>query len=206
MDWLEGQHLDKFMGTNPPQELRDRIGQALWDFYDHQIHHLLAVHADPHPGSFIIMEDGKLGIIDFGCVKVIPKDYYQHYFRLLDHNILQDEAELDEVFYSLGFIFPDDTDADKAELKHVFSTMIELLGRPFNQPSFDFGNDAYFREIFEFGESTSNVKPLKESRKPRGSKHGLYINRTYFGLYNILNQLKANITTHSSWFGTKATA
>jgi hypothetical protein len=41
---------------------------------------------------------------------------------------------------------------------------------------------------------------FKSSRQARGSKHGLYINRTYFGLYNLLNQLKAEVdTTKPDW-------
>jgi hypothetical protein len=41
------------------------------------------------------------------------------------------------------------------------------------------------------------MKELRESKVARGSKDGLYVNRTYFGLYSLLNQLKANIHTHS---------
>jgi hypothetical protein len=41
---------------------------------------------------------------------------------------------------------------------------------------------------------------FKSSRQARGSKHGLYINRTYFGLYNLLNQLQAEVdTTKPDW-------
>ncbi len=200
MDWLEGLHLDQFMKTNPSQEVRNKIGQSLWDFYDYQIHNLREVHADPHPGNFIMNDNGRLGIIDFGCVKVIPEEYYEPYFELLDSRILQHEERLEPVFYQLGFLFKDDTPEDKVELKKAFKTMIELLGRPFNSEKFDFGDESYFQEIFAFGEESSKIKALKDSKKPRGSRHGLYINRTYFGLYSILNQLKAEIKTHSTWF------
>ena len=60
MDWLEGKHMGEFMKTNPSEEVRNQIGQALWDFYDFQIHNLLQVHADPHPGNFLLQVDGKL--------------------------------------------------------------------------------------------------------------------------------------------------
>lgn len=60
MDWLEGIHLKEYLETNPSQEERNKIGQALWDFYNFQQHQLRAVHADPHPGNFLIMPDGKL--------------------------------------------------------------------------------------------------------------------------------------------------
>jgi hypothetical protein len=36
---------------------------------------------------------------------------------------------------------------------------------------------------------------LRESKKPRGQRDAIYLNRTYFGLYNILHDLKAKIKT-----------
>ncbi|MEH0154817.1 AarF/ABC1/UbiB kinase family protein [Limibacter armeniacum] len=204
MDWLEGTHLDKFLQTNPSQEIRNKVGQALWDFYDFQIHELREVHADPHPGNFIMGADGVLGIIDFGCVKVLPEDFYQQYFVLMDPTLREDRQKMLETFYTLRFIHPDDSDEDKQLLEDTFKQMIQLLGRPFHKDSFDFGQDEYFEEIFAFGEKSSRIKPLKEAKKPRGVKHGLYLNRTYFGLYSILNQLKANICTKSAYFSEKA--
>jgi len=72
MDWLEGKHLKDFMETNPSQEVLDKIGQTLWDFYEFQLHTLRQVHADPHPGNFYFTPEGNVGVIDFGCVKEIP--------------------------------------------------------------------------------------------------------------------------------------
>ncbi len=74
--------------------------------------------------------------------------------------------------------------------------MISLLGRPFHNETFDFSDDAYFKEIFDLSERLSNMKELKNSRQARGSRHALYINRTYFGLYNLLNDLKVDIIRH----------
>jgi hypothetical protein len=42
------------------------------------------------------------------------------------------------------------------------------------------------------------MKELRESKKARGVKHAIYINRTYFGLYNLLYDLKASVNT-TSW-------
>lgn len=199
MEWIDGLHVEAFMATHPPQEVRNRIGQALWDFYDYQIHRLREVHADPHPGNFIIGADGSLGVIDFGCVKVIPEDYYQQYFILLDSQVFSGEYDLNRIFEDLQFLYPEDEPDERAKLSEIFSHMIGLLGKPFYNGHFDFGDDAYFEEITAFGEEMSKRKELRESKRPRGSRHALYINRTYFGLYTLLNQLKANIKTHTSW-------
>ncbi len=199
MDWMSGKHLDDFLKDNPSQEVRNQIGQALWDFYDYQMHRMLMVHADPHPGNFLMRPDGTLGIIDFGCVKVIPPDYYKTHFRVINPRIFDDPAGLEQTFYDLGFIYEDDSPAIKQLFIETFSEMIYLTIRPFREESFDFGDESYFMQLYQFGERLSKMDELKKSKKPRGAKDALYLNRTYFGLYSMLNSLKANIRTHTSW-------
>ncbi|GAA0894628.1 AarF/UbiB family protein [Fulvivirga kasyanovii] len=195
MDWLDGLHLKDWLAQNPSQEERDKVGQALWNFYDYQMHTLKQVHADPHPGNFIITPAGELGIIDFGCVKVIPEKFYQPYFKLLEKDILQEELELEALFTELGFLSEDDSEKEKLFFMNIFKEMIELLGRPFRMEQFDFGDDEYFQQIFEAGERVSKMKEFRKSKTARGNKDGLYINRTYFGLYNLLNMLKTRVVT-----------
>ena len=172
----------------------------MWDFYDHQVHNLKQVHADPHPGNFIIQEGNQLAVIDFGCVKVIPEDFYSGYFSLIKKDLLIKEEELDQIFYDLEFISDKDSPDEKIYFKNTFKEMISLLGKPFHVASFDFADDDYFQMIFALGDKISNDKMFRKSKQARGSRHGLYINRTYFGLYNLLNQLQANIkTTKPDW-------
>lgn len=200
MDWMNGKVLKEFIKTNPSQEDRNKVGQAMWDFYDYQIHSLRQVHADPHPGNFIINDEAELGVIDFGCVKEIPDEFYDPYFRLIRKDMLTADDTLIETFKQLQFIYDDDTESDKVYFAGVIKEMMGLLGKPFHQNEFDFGDDNYFRKIFELGEVLSESKKFRESERARGSRDGLYINRTYFGLYNILNELKAQvITTKPEW-------
>jgi predicted unusual protein kinase regulating ubiquinone biosynthesis (AarF/ABC1/UbiB family) len=200
MDWMEGKHLKEWLETNPSQEARDKVGQTMWDFYDHQVHQLKQVHADPHPGNFIIQEGDELAVIDFGCVKVIPDEFYTGYFSLIKKDLLIKEDELDQIFYDLEFISDRDSAEEKIYFKNTFKEMISLLGKPFHVDTFDFADDNYFQMIFALGDKISNDKMFRKSKQARGSRHGLYINRTYFGLYNLLNQLQAKInTTKPDW-------
>jgi predicted unusual protein kinase regulating ubiquinone biosynthesis (AarF/ABC1/UbiB family) len=68
MEWIEGEHLSEFTAHNEDRIKSDKIGQSLWDFYMYQIHHLRQVHADPHPGNFLIDNENNLVAIDFGCM------------------------------------------------------------------------------------------------------------------------------------------
>jgi predicted unusual protein kinase regulating ubiquinone biosynthesis (AarF/ABC1/UbiB family) len=193
MDWVEGEPLGDIKYDDLPAGTGTMLGQAMWDFYHFQMHQLKAVHADPHPGNFIITPDHKLGIIDFGCVKVIPEDFYKMYFRLMDRDILSNEKKKEAVFSYLGFIYPDDSARDKAFFMELFSQLIDLLARPFLSDVFDFADNSYFETMYAFGEKLSNMKVLRESKKPRGQRDAIYLNRTYFGLYNLLHDLKAKI-------------
>jgi len=198
MDWIEGKMLGEVFKNNTlSQTERNLLGQALWDFYHYQIHTLRSLHADPHPGNFIITPDQKLGVIDFGCVKVIPSGFYKLYFQLLDKDILNDSKRLDHVFHNLRFIYPDDTAQDKLFFKDVFTQLVELLGRPFQTSQFDFAEKAYFESLYKFGEEIGNMKAFRESKKARGVKDALYINRTYYGLYSLLHELGAEVDTTS---------
>ncbi|KAA3436809.1 ABC1 kinase family protein [Rufibacter hautae] len=200
MDWLEGDHLKEWLETNPTQEARNQIGQALWDFYHHQVHNLRQVHADPHPGNFIVQDGVTLGVIDFGCVKEIPEDFYRGYFSLLKRNAHLNEAELDQIFFQLDFLSDLDSPEEQAYFKGVFKEMMLLLGQPFHTETFDFADDAYFNQIYALGDRVSRDKMFRNSRQARGSRHGLFVNRTYFGLYSLLNQLRAKInTTKPDW-------
>ena len=75
MDWMEGIHLSEFAKQNEDEELANKVGQALWDFYMFQIHGLKQVHADPHPGNFLVDKENNLIAIDFGCIKQIPSRF-----------------------------------------------------------------------------------------------------------------------------------
>ena len=69
MDWMEGQHIQTFAKNNQGTPEARQIGQTLWDFYMYQMHVLKKVHADPHPGNFLVDAQNRLIPIDFGCMK-----------------------------------------------------------------------------------------------------------------------------------------
>ncbi len=67
MEYLEGLHLDKFLATDPEQELRDHFGCLLTVSVLRLERSSRMVYADPQPGNYLFMSDGRLGFIDFGC-------------------------------------------------------------------------------------------------------------------------------------------
>ena len=192
MSWLEGKHLKEFLATHPSQELKNKIGQALWDFYNFQQHELRAVHADPHPGNFLITPEGNLGIIDFGCIKTLPDDFYYPFFSTTSTDLLNNKEETIKAFKALEMILPKDNPQQVEFYYQAYKEMITLFAQPYMSSEFDFSQIGFFDSLYGFGEKIAKMSEFKQAR---GVKHFIYVNRTNFGLYNILNELGAKVKT-----------
>lgn len=191
-DWIDGMPLDHFADSTATQEERDRIGQALWDFYSHQVHDLQVFHADPHPGNFLV-KDGELWVLDFGCTKSISREFYRKQFRFLDPRLESDPKLLQQALRDLDVILPEDGAAQISLITSLCMVWLELLARPFREGLFDFGDPAFLKAIYELGEENRQGDHLKAMRGERGSPDTIYVNRAFFGLYSLLGRLRARV-------------
>ena len=197
MDWMTGIHLSEFTAKNTDQEAADKIGQALWDFYMYQIHVLRKVHADPHPGNFLVNDENQLIALDFGCMKQIPEEFYTPYFELINKNVITDEALFNKKLFELEILRPDDSPSEVEYFTEMFHDLLSLFTKPFQNETFDFADETFFNAIAELGKRFSEDTNLKKMNGNRGSKHFIYMNRTFFGLYNLMFDLKAKIVVEN---------
>jgi predicted unusual protein kinase regulating ubiquinone biosynthesis (AarF/ABC1/UbiB family) len=195
MDWMTGKHLSEFVKSNPDQDTANKIGQALWDFYMFQVHQLRKVHADPHPGNFLIDDRDNLIAIDFGCIKEIPESFYNPYFELVEPEKLNDPIIFHERLADLEILTDRDTKAEIVYFTSLFKEILTLLTQPFQSETFDFSDEEFFSKLAALGEKYANDKELRKMNVNRGSKHFIYINRTFFGLFSLLHDLKAVVDT-----------
>ncbi len=195
MDWMTGVYLSEFKNSDP--KIANKIGQALWDFYMYQIHILKKVHADPHPGNFLINDKNELVALDFGCMKQIPNDFYIPYFELINKEVIDDEALFRKKLFELEILRTDDSKEEIAYFTQMFYDLLSLFTKPFQTETFDFSDEVFFENIAQLGERFSKDTNLKKMNGNRGSKHFIYMNRTFFGLYNLMFDLKAKIVVNA---------
>ena len=111
--------------------------------------------------------------------------------------IRENQAVVDQLLSHIEIIFPEDSPAVKVELQEAFLEMTALLSRPFESEQFQFTH-GFIDEIYAKGEEIYQIPEVKRPTQPRGSKHALYVNRTYFGIYSMMADLNASIETKST--------
>ncbi len=106
-EWMDGTPLSKVISDGSKTE-RDRAGILLTRFLFSGPARAGLLHADPHPGNFRLLSDGRLGVLDFGAVDHLPDGLPPFFGRLL-RIMHTDEPDLDEVERELranGFLRP----------------------------------------------------------------------------------------------------
>lgn len=193
MSFIEGRHLKEFLATDPTQEERNHFGQLLWDFFHDQVEQRNFIHADTHPGNFFFRDDGKLGVIDFGCVKKFSEEFTHNYMQLLPKHLEQNEEEIRRLYKKLDIIRENPRNPEREE---EFFQFCKAYGDAFAQPymgdEFDFGKPEFKQKITQF------AKEMPIKNEPRGDKNFIYSTKVHIGLYNLLIKLKAHIDTERS--------
>jgi predicted unusual protein kinase regulating ubiquinone biosynthesis (AarF/ABC1/UbiB family) len=75
-----------------PDDERDRFGEIVFRFFFGTLNYLRRAAGDPHPGNYLYLEDGRVGFLDFGLMRVVDADYLAGE-RALAQAIMRDDAE-----------------------------------------------------------------------------------------------------------------
>jgi predicted unusual protein kinase regulating ubiquinone biosynthesis (AarF/ABC1/UbiB family) len=189
MSRLQGRHLDMLLGTEMASE-RGRFGQMLWDFFHAQISTRYKVHADTHPGNYLLTDDGRLGVLDFGCVKRYEPEFFDIYIALMPLHLYDRFEESRKLYAQLEMIFPDRENQKEEDAFAEFSRKFGFdFVEPYRHEVFDFGDKAYQQRLLQ------HIITVKKFGEPRGSKHFIYTSRTHLGLYTMLFKLGVKIQT-----------
>ena len=90
-EWMDGTPLSKII-SDGTQEERNRAGILFVRFLFSGPQRTGLLHADPHPGNFRLLDDGRLGVLDFGAVDHLPDGFPPSIGRLL--RIMHDDGDI----------------------------------------------------------------------------------------------------------------
>jgi predicted unusual protein kinase regulating ubiquinone biosynthesis (AarF/ABC1/UbiB family) len=181
---MTGKHIDAWLAGNPPQSERDRLGQLLVDLFNHMTFVTGTIHADPNVGNYLFREDGKLGLLDFGCVKRLEPGFVEA-ARNIHQSTDEDPVTIEALHRHLGVVYRHDVPA--SELQEFLCRWGAWLREPYRELYFDFANgDEYFRRGEALGRQLYDYLLRYESSF-------LYYGRADHGLMRLLQRLRARV-------------
>jgi predicted unusual protein kinase regulating ubiquinone biosynthesis (AarF/ABC1/UbiB family) len=102
-----------------PQEERSRFGEIVFRGSFGSIYHLQHFNADPHPGNYILMGDGRVAFLDFGMTKKLDQEQIALEQRAFDAASRDDPEAFRTALHDLGFVKnPSKLDAERL-LEHM---------------------------------------------------------------------------------------
>ncbi|MGY2085013.1 ABC1 kinase family protein [Blastococcus sp. SYSU DS0539] len=130
-EWIEGTPLSRIITTGTREE-RDRAGRLLATLHFSGPQRAGLLHADPHPGNFRLLPDGRLGVIDFGAIARLPDGHPEPIGRLLRWALAGRAAEVLADLRTEGFVRPGvDVDPD-AVLDYLRPLLEPIAGHHFH--------------------------------------------------------------------------
>jgi predicted unusual protein kinase regulating ubiquinone biosynthesis (AarF/ABC1/UbiB family) len=116
---VEGLGFEEIKGLEPDE--RSRFGEIVYRGSFGSIYHLQHFNADPHPGNYILMDDGRVAFLDFGMTKRLDTDQIALEQRAVDAATRDDPEALRDALHELGFLKnPSKLDAERL-MEHVKS-------------------------------------------------------------------------------------
>jgi len=86
------------------QDTRDRVGEIVFRFYFGCMYRHRQFSGDPHPGNFLLMDDGRVAFLDFGLFKRMPKELLDVELACQRAGHERDADRLMEIFVRTGFL------------------------------------------------------------------------------------------------------
>jgi predicted unusual protein kinase regulating ubiquinone biosynthesis (AarF/ABC1/UbiB family) len=182
LEHLPGVTLKTFLASAPDNAERLRVSGLLIRALHGTFLLEGTVHADPHPGNYMVMPDGRLGVMDFGSVKTFSRPFFFAHRDVFERVVEQRPIDVMALVHQVGFTveIPDD------EARGLLDELIDIAGRPLRGADYDYAADtspAATRRLF-----ARNPGKLLKIRPP---PEGVLFFRAFGGLQQNLRVLGA---------------
>jgi predicted unusual protein kinase regulating ubiquinone biosynthesis (AarF/ABC1/UbiB family) len=185
MDYLAGQTLNQFVAGNPSQEERNHFARLILKAWYRMLYAARLFYADIHPGNFLLLNDGRLGLIDFGFMLELDEAAWNRFREIDRPQTTGNREDRLAAMRKFNLIGEGPTEDDRLRLT---AELCDWFWRcRYCGGEFDFGDEADFRRGVDL------MVQLSRKRYTRGEAYQLTIAKQTFGIRSILYRLQAKI-------------
>jgi aarF domain-containing kinase len=182
-DFVSGQHLDAFLAAKPPQAVRNAFGTKLFTVW-YRMYYAAMHYADPHAGNYLFMRDGRLGLLDFGCIQHFDTEE-RELVRLAEQFFTGDLSGLPEFLRRARV--PEKNIADPGSMRRS-EDMCNWMLEPARKPGpFDYGDGSHLKRGVEL------ISQTVLKRENQVHPMYTYYYRSILGLKALLYRLGAQV-------------
>jgi predicted unusual protein kinase regulating ubiquinone biosynthesis (AarF/ABC1/UbiB family) len=185
MEYVGGIDPDEACSSRYPQDLKNRWGQVLFEFQMRGLFELRWLHADPNLANFAFLEDGRVIVYDFGCVKQLPSEISEGYSNLVRAVLEDDKPAIPESLLKMGVY-----KTGRIPLpREVCDPYMDLFGQIVrDDPPWVFGEDnEMYERIMDLG--AANWSEATDVHFPQDL---IFLDRSLAGHFGNLNRLRAS--------------
>jgi len=181
MDRLTGVPIADFART-ADREAKQTAGRTLGDLHHRQAFRLRALHADPHPGNYLFEPDGRIGILDFGCVKRFDEHWIASYARTALAAFSGDREATIAHAAEAGVWH-----GGPPEAEDLLWEFCDTLSGPFRASNYRIGGGG--DDIMERMNKVT-VRLMKHPKSIRAHRHLIYLHRSLGGIFLVGRELE----------------
>ncbi|MER7005159.1 AarF/ABC1/UbiB kinase family protein [Dactylosporangium sp. NPDC000555] len=182
-EWVEGKPLSAIISGGSEEE-RNRAGHLMALLHFSAPARAEMLHADPHPGNYRLLADGRLGVLDFGAVAHLPGGHPEVIGRLTRLALAGDSQAVLEGLQQEGFIKLD----AKVDAPAVLGYIRPMLN-PIADEEFQFSRAWLRAEAGRLANPKSPAYAL--SRQLNLPPSYMMVHRVTLGSIGVLCQLEA---------------
>jgi predicted unusual protein kinase regulating ubiquinone biosynthesis (AarF/ABC1/UbiB family) len=183
--WAEGLRFDDFLATNPSYADRNRVGEALFEFYVGSLFRHGLYNWDPHPGNYVFQSDGRVAMLDYGSTREFGRAFVRKLVVLTDAVHTDTRDALHDALVGLGMV----REGEKYDFDLARDLVRSFYGPMLRDDVVPIGEGAAMslRAVFE------GKRELLKFHLPREL---LFVLRIRFGVMSVLSRLSA----HANWY------
>ena len=187
-EYVEGINFDEILELD--QEERNRFGEILFRGSFGSVYHLQHFNADPHPGNYLLMKDGRVAFLDFGMTKKLDKEQIELDQRAVDAAVRNDPDGLRDALHDLGFI----KKPSKLDAEHLMNHVKAIGGWYMEDREIEIDGDRVMKVIESTHDPRSEFFDLM--RRESIPADELMGRRMEFGVLAVLGRLRAKRNWH----------